>query len=108
MRMLFVAATAAALVGGAPFAFAAMEHHTGGMTMAHHTAGMAMAHHTVGTIKSLSAANDTVTLANGSTYGAPKTMNLSSFKVGEKVAITYTKDGMAKGKREIETVAPAA
>ena len=91
MRVLLIAATTAALVGGASLAFAAS------------------ANSTVGVIKSLNPAKDTVTLDNGATYWAPKTMDLSKFKVGEKVAITYghAKGKMANGPREIETLTPA-
>ena len=34
-----------------------------------------------------------VTLDNGSSYMAPKSVKLSDFKVGEKVTVSYTKTG---------------
>ena len=46
-----------------------------------------------GTIKSLDTSKDMITLDNGSTYMAPKSVKLSDFKVGEKVTVSYTKAG---------------
>ncbi len=89
MRIFLIAATAAALVGGASLAYAA---------------------NTVGSIKSINTIKDSVTLANGSTYWAPKTMKLSNFKVGEKVAIAYTqaKSRMGQERMDVQTLTPAA
>ena len=48
---------------------------------------------------------DTVTLADGATYSAPASMKLSSYKVGQKVAITYTQ---SNGKMEVSAMKPAS
>jgi hypothetical protein len=72
MRILTCAVAAAALVGAASVAFAADA---------------------TGTIKSLDMSKDMITLDNGSSYMAPKGLKLSSFKVGEKVTVSYTKAG---------------
>ena len=45
------------------------------------------------TIKSIDMTKDMVTLADGTTYMAPKSVKLSDFKVGEKVTVDYTKSG---------------
>jgi Cu/Ag efflux protein CusF len=57
-----------------------------------------------GKIKSIDAAKDMVTLDNGSTYMAPSSMKLSSFKVGDKVSVNYT---MSNGKMELSSIKPA-
>ena len=72
MRMFVSAALAAAVLGAASIAYAADA---------------------TGTIKSLDMSKDMVTLDNGASYVAPKSMKLSDFKVGEKVTVSYTKAG---------------
>jgi hypothetical protein len=72
MRMFVSAALAAAVLGAASVAYAADA---------------------TGTIKSLDMSKDMVTLDNGASYLAPKSMKLSDFKVGEKVTVSYTKAG---------------
>jgi Cu/Ag efflux protein CusF len=84
MRMIAGAILATALVGAASAAYAA---------------------NATGKIKSLDMTKDMVTLDNGSTYLAPKSMKLSGFKVGEKVTVNYTKTG---GKMDITSIKPAA
>jgi hypothetical protein len=56
-----------------------------------------------GAIKSLNMTTDMVTLDNGSTYVAPKSVSLSNFKVGQKVMIKYAKTG---GKMDITSIKP--
>ena len=56
-------------------------------------AGAAFAAEATGVIKNLNSAKDVVTLANGATYDVAKGVNLSNFKVGEKVTITYSQAG---------------
>jgi hypothetical protein len=56
-------------------------------------ASIAYAAEATGTIKNLDTVKDSVTLDNGSTYMAPKSVNLSGFKVGEKVTVSYSKSG---------------
>ncbi len=63
MRMIAGAALAAALLGAASVAYAADA---------------------TGTIKSLDTSKDMITLDNGSSFVAPKSVKLSDFKVGEK------------------------
>jgi Cu/Ag efflux protein CusF len=46
-----------------------------------------------------------MTLDTGATYWAPASVKLSSFKVGQKVDVTYTQ---ANGKMEISAVKPSA
>jgi Cu/Ag efflux protein CusF len=58
-----------------------------------------------GVIKSIDTVKDTVTLADGATYSAPASMKLSSYKVGQKVAITYTQ---SNGKMEVSAMKPAS
>jgi len=58
-----------------------------------------------GKIKSIDTTKDLVTLDNGSSYVAPSTVKLSSFKVGEKVDITYTTNN---GKMQIDTMKAAS
>ncbi|HEY1781602.1 MAG TPA: DUF1344 domain-containing protein [Roseiarcus sp.] len=72
MRMLVGAVLATALLGAASVAYAADA---------------------TGKIKTLDTSKDMVTLDNGSSYWAPKSMKLSDFKVGEKVTVSYTKTG---------------
>lgn len=50
-----------------------------------------------GTIKSINAKAETVTLSDGHTYQLPKGYKLGSFKVGEKVSLTWQ---MKAGKYE--------
>jgi Cu/Ag efflux protein CusF len=45
-----------------------------------------------------------VVLDNGSTYVAPSTVKLSTFKVGQKVTVNYTPDN---GKLMLTTIKPA-
>jgi Cu/Ag efflux protein CusF len=56
-------------------------------------ASAAFAMDATGTIKALDAGKDMVTLDNGMSYMAPKSVSLSAFKVGEKVTINYDKSG---------------
>ena len=70
MRILLPSIAIVALVGGVSLALAAEAS---------------------GTIKTLDVATHTVTLSNGSSYMAPKTVDLAKFKVGEKVSVNYTK-----------------
>lgn len=72
MRMLVGAVLATALLGAASVAYAADA---------------------TGKIKTLDTSKDMVTLDNGSSYWAPKSMKLSDLKVGEKVTVSYTKAG---------------
>lgn len=84
MRMIAAAVLATALMGVASVAFAA---------------------NATGKIKSLNMTKDSVTLDNGSTYMAPKTVKLSGFKVGQNVTVNYTK---ANGRMDITSIKPAA
>jgi hypothetical protein len=72
MRILIGAAIAASVIG---------------------LSGAAFAGETTGVIKSLNSTKDVVTLDNGATYDVAKGVNLSNFKVGEKVTITYSQAG---------------
>jgi hypothetical protein len=72
MRMLVGAVLATALLGSASIAYAADA---------------------TAKIKSLDMTKDMVTLDNGWSYMAPKSVKLSDFKVGEKVTVSYTKTG---------------
>ncbi len=83
MRMFAGAALAAALLGAASVAFAADA---------------------TGAIKSLDTSKDMITLDNGSSYMAPKSVKLSDFKVGEKVTVSYTKSG---DKMDATSIKPA-
>jgi uncharacterized protein (AIM24 family) len=83
MRVIATAALATAILGAASVAFAADA---------------------TGTIKSLDTTKDWVILDNGSTYMAPKSVDLSKFKVGEKVTVSYTKSG---DKMDITSIKPA-
>ncbi len=65
---------------------------------------MALAADATGTIKSLDMAKDMVTLDNDASYMAPKSVNLSAFKVGQKVTINYAKAG---DKMDITSMKPA-
>jgi Cu/Ag efflux protein CusF len=58
-----------------------------------------------GVIKSIDTVKDTITLADGATYAAPASVKLSTYKVGQKVAITYTQ---SNGKMEASAVKPAS
>jgi hypothetical protein len=49
-------------------------------------------------------AKDSITLDNGSTYMAPKSVKLSDFKVGEKVTVSYSKSGVTM---DITSIKPA-
>jgi Cu/Ag efflux protein CusF len=83
MRILVGAVLAAALLGSASIAYAADA---------------------TGKIKSLDMNKDRVTLDNGSSYMAPKTVKLSDFKIGEKVTVSYAKAG---DKMDITSIRPA-
>jgi Cu/Ag efflux protein CusF len=83
MRMIAGAALAAALLGAASVAYAADA---------------------TGTIKSLDMSKDMITLDNGSSFMAPKSVKLSDFKVGEKVTVSYTKAG---DKMDATSIRPA-
>ena len=67
-------------------------------------ASVAYAADVTGTIKSIDTAKDTFTLDNGSTYAAPSSVKLSTFKVGEKVSVDYS---MSNGKMEATSIKPA-
>ena len=56
-------------------------------------ASVAYAADATGTIKSLDMSKDMITLDNGASFMAPKSVKLSDFKVGEKVTVSYTKAG---------------
>jgi Cu/Ag efflux protein CusF len=58
-----------------------------------------------GMIKAIDMSKDMVTLDNGSIYTAPSSMNLSAFKVGEKVTVTYS---AANGKMAASAIKPAS
>jgi Cu/Ag efflux protein CusF len=83
MRMLICAVAAATLLGATSVAFAADA---------------------TGKIKSLDTSKDMITLDNGVSYMAPKTMKLSDFKVGDKVTVSYTKAG---DKMDVTSIKPA-
>jgi Cu/Ag efflux protein CusF len=72
MRMLSGAVIATALLSAASIAYAADA---------------------TGKIKSMDTTKDMVTLDNGASYMAPKSVKLSDFKIGEKVTVSYTKAG---------------
>ena len=84
MRIVFGALVAASLIG---------------------LAGAAYAADATGTIKSLDVAKNVVTLDNGATYDVGKGVSLASFKVGEKVKVTYTQSGKMM---DATAIAPAA
>ena len=83
MRMLVGAVLATALLGAASVTYAADA---------------------TGKIKSLDMTRDMVTLDNGSSYMAPKSVKLSDFKAGQKVTVSYTKAG---DKMDITSIKPA-
>jgi Cu/Ag efflux protein CusF len=83
MRMLVSVVLATAFLGAASVAYAADA---------------------TGKIKSLDMTKDMVTLDNGSSYTAPKSVKLSDFKVGEKVTVDYTKAG---DKLDLTSIKPA-
>jgi hypothetical protein len=66
-------------------------------------ASVAYAADSTGKIKSLDTTKDMVTLDNGSSYMAPKSLKLSDFKVGEKVTVSYTK---ASDKMDATSIKP--
>ena len=68
------------------------------------SASIAYAADTTSKIKSLDMTKDMVTLDNGSSYMAPKTVKLSDFKIGEKVTVSYAKAG---DKMDITSIRPA-
>jgi uncharacterized protein (AIM24 family) len=65
---------------------------------------LAYAADATGKIKSLDMTKDVVTLDNGSSYMAPKTVKLSDFKVGQKVTVSYSNAG---DKMDIMSMKPA-
>ena len=67
-------------------------------------ASVAYAADATGKIKSLDMSKDMITLDNGSSYMAPKSVKLSDFKVGEKVTVSYTKAG---DKMDATSIRPA-
>jgi uncharacterized protein (AIM24 family) len=83
MRMLTCTVAAAALFGASSVAFAADA---------------------TGKITSVDTSKDMITLDNGSSYVAPKSMKLSDFKVGEKVTVSFTKAG---DKMDATSIKPA-
>jgi Cu/Ag efflux protein CusF len=83
MRIFIGAVLATALLGSASLAYAADA---------------------TGKIKSLDMTKDVVTLDNGSSYMAPKTVKLSDFKVGQKVTVSYSNAG---DKLDIMSMKPA-
>jgi Cu/Ag efflux protein CusF len=83
MRIFIGAVLATALLGSASLAYAADA---------------------TGKIKSLDMTKDVVTLDNGSSYMAPKTVKLSDFKVGQKVTVSYSNAG---DKMDIMSMKPA-
>jgi Cu/Ag efflux protein CusF len=68
------------------------------------SASLAYAADATGKIKSLDMSKDVVTLDNGSSYMAPKTVKLSDFKVGQKVTVSYSNAG---DKMDIMSMKPA-
>ena len=83
MRMLVGAVLATVLMGAASVAYAADA---------------------TGKIKSLDMTRDSITLDNGSTFMAPKSVKLPNFKVGEKVTVSYTKAG---DQMDVTSIKPA-
>ena len=84
MRMLAGVVAAAALMGAASVAYAATA---------------------TGEITDINAHKDSITLNNGSTFVAPKRAQLSNFKVGERVKVTYA---MRHGAKDAARIVPAA
>jgi hypothetical protein len=58
-----------------------------------------------GTIKSIDTAKDTITLDNGKVLSLPTSVKIASFKVGEKVKVTYTE---SHNKMDVSAVVPTA
>ena len=58
-----------------------------------------------GTIESIDTAKDTITLDNGQVFSLPSQAKVASYKVGEKVKVTYTK---SNNKMDVSSVIPAA
>ena len=83
MRVLTGAVLATALLGAASVAYGADA---------------------TGKIKTLDMSKDMITLDNGSTYWAPKSVKLSDFKIGEKVTVSYNKSG---DKMDATSIKPA-
>ena len=63
---------------------------------------LAFALHANGTIKTYNAQSNTVVLDDGTKYLLPKDYKQSGLKAGEKVQISYTKDG--KGRRMADQI----
>ena len=91
MRILVSVAAAALAIGLAGSAFAAMSGNN--ITDAYGVDWTSSPQMATGVIKSLNPAKDRITLADGATFDVAKKVNLSSFDVGEKVAITYNEAG---------------
>lgn len=66
--------------------------------------GTAFAGQATGTIRSISKARDTITLADGKTFHLPEAIEVESLKVGEQVRISYA---VEKGKaRQVSHIRP--
>lgn len=78
MRTLLIPAAAAAILATSAFAFADP------------------AQHATGTIKTFDGKAMTLTLADGSTYMLPKTFKDPGLKAGERVSVSWNKDGAKK------------
>jgi Cu/Ag efflux protein CusF len=68
-------------------------------------ASLANAADMTGMIKSIDAAKDAITLDNGKVLSLPASTKIASFKVGEKVKVTYTE---SNNKMDVTAVVPAA
>lgn len=92
MRMNFLplVVIAGLTFGGAAFADTMAAPATGTTTMAKPVATPAEAS---GSITKISTSGHYVVLSNGSKYHFSKSFSLASFKVGEKVTVTYTMRG---------------
>jgi len=65
---------------------------------------VALAADVSGDIKSVDTTKNTITLEDGSVYNAPQTLDISKFKAGEKVNMSFDKSG---DKMMITSVKPA-
>jgi len=74
-------------------------------TMLVAAASLANAADMTGTIKSIDAAKDAITLDSGKVLSLPASAKIASFKVGEKVKITYTE---SNNQMDVTAVVPAA
>ena len=48
---------------------------------------------TTGTVKSINQSENTITLQNGEKFNVAKDVNLANIKSGEKVTVTFSKNG---------------